>query len=143
MFCEKCGTQCADGTAFCNNCGAALNNANAGATQATYQQPQYQQPQYQQPQYQQPQYQQPQYQQPATTKQPGHGLAVASLVLGILSFIVAAVICGSLGIALGGAAKSKGNKSPMATAGIVCGCIGVGLWLLAIIFWNATFMSMF
>lgn len=73
MFCSKCGSQIADGSAFCPVCGQA---AAAGAPPVQQAQPQYQQvqqPQFQQPQYQQPQqqfqqpqqqFQQPQYQQP-------------------------------------------------------------------------------
>ena len=58
MNCINCGKELSDGSAFCEQCGAAQQPE----AQPQYQQPQYQQPQYQQPQYQQPQYQQPQYQ---------------------------------------------------------------------------------
>ncbi len=60
MFCSNCGTLCADGQAFCPNCGNALQSAN---NQQTYSQ---QQPQYSQPQqpYGQPMYQQPTIQYP-------------------------------------------------------------------------------
>ena len=51
MFCNHCGNQMPEGTAFCPACGAQAQQTQ----QAYYQQPQYQQPQYQQPQYQQPQ----------------------------------------------------------------------------------------
>lgn len=52
MFCKNCGKQIDDNSVVCPYCGAETKS------QATAQQPQYQQPQYQQPQYQQPQYQQ-------------------------------------------------------------------------------------
>ena len=81
MLCPHCNTNVADGSAFCENCGAALAAAapaaaaaqpaaqvNAQPADAQYQPPAYgqageQQAQYQQPQYQ---YQQPQYQQGAS-----------------------------------------------------------------------------
>ena len=110
MVCTNCGTQMADGTAFCPNCGAAQAAPQAPVQPAYGYQPA-----------------------PQAAAQPAKGLAIASMVMGILSFFIAAVITGSLGIILGGVAKSKGNRSGMATAGIVCGVIGVGLWLIMII----------
>lgn len=82
--------------------------------------------------YNQPVYQQP-IQQPE--KQPGSGLATASLVLGILSLVLFMVpfITSILAIIFGGVAKSKGNKSGMATAGLVCGIISLVFWILLIV----------
>ena len=122
MFCRNCGTQMADGTAFCPNCGTSQ------VAQAPVQP------------------QQPAYGYtpvPQADPQPAKGLAVASLVMGIISLIVFAVIAGPLGIIFGGLAKSKGNRSGMATAGIVCGIIGVAGWLLIQIFLQGTLLSMF
>lgn len=122
MFCRNCGTQMADGTTFCPNCGTSQ------VAQAPVQP------------------QQPAYGYtpvPQADPQPAKGLAVASLVMGIVSLIVFAVIAGPLGIIFGGLAKSKGNRSGMATAGIVCGIIGVGSWLLMQIFLQGTIFSMF
>lgn len=64
---------------------------------------------------------------------PGKGFAIASMVLGIVSFFCFAVITGVLGIIFGGVAKSKGYRGGMATAGIVCGIIGVVAWFLMMI----------
>jgi len=111
--------------------------------QQTYQQPQprpqqtYQQPQQQPYQYQQ-QYQQP-YQQPY--KPPANGLAIASMVLGIVSFICYGIVTGPLAIIFGAVAKSKGNTGKMATAGLVLGIIAFALSVLYIIFWKAAFGS--
>lgn len=81
-------------------------------------------------------YNQPMYQQPIRQpeKQPGSGLATASLVLGILSLVLFMFpfITSILAIIFGGVAKSKGNKSGMATAGLVCGIISLVLWILLI-----------
>ncbi|MBQ6734494.1 MAG: hypothetical protein IJR00_06250, partial [Lachnospiraceae bacterium] len=61
-FCIRCGVQLAEGTKFCNNCGAAQGGGGQSAPQMQTQSGmQYQQPQMQQPggmQYQQPQMQQ-------------------------------------------------------------------------------------
>lgn len=136
MFCKYCGANCPDNAQICSACGSNLTMQQQPA-QAAYQQAQPQQPQYQQPQYQQPQ--QPQYQQPQQVPYqpgqmpypqpvmpaPGKGLAVAGLVLGIISFFCIPVVTGLLGIIFGGVAKSKGYRGGMATAGIVCGIIGI------------------
>ena len=95
------------------------------------------------PQY--PPYQQP-YQQPYPPYPPqngyarqGHGLAVASMVLGIVSvamlflslfisyFItsIIAFVVGIVGIALAGCAKKDGCISGMATAGLACSIVGL------------------
>lgn len=119
MFCNNCGNQIPDNSTFCPNCGTAFSQP---------QQPQ--QPQYQ-PQY--PQYpQQPggyMPPQPPVT-QPGKGMATASLVLGIVSFFCFAYIAGTLGIIFGCVAKNQGYKGKMATAGIICGAIGIVLWIV-------------
>lgn len=62
----------------------------------------------------------------------GKGPAIASLVTGILGVLccspcaVAAIICSVV-------AKSKGNKSGMATAGLVLGIIGIVIFIINII----------
>ncbi|MEE0061342.1 MAG: DUF4190 domain-containing protein [Acutalibacteraceae bacterium] len=139
MLCNRCGTDNQIGTRFCTNCGADLmeqaqhEQNQAGFQQPTYQQFDYQQNNYQQQpyqqQYQQPYYQQQMYQQPMTPAEPGRGFAIASLVLGIVSFICFPIITGGLGIAFGIVAKKKGSRSPMATAGIICGIVGIVLWI--------------
>lgn len=99
MFCQNCGAQVAEGSAFCTSCGAALNAASAQAqptpevqetpqaqptpeAQAAPQAPESAQPTYEQPApaqapqgtYQpygtQPEYQQPVYQQPPVQQPP-------------------------------------------------------------------------
>lgn len=69
----------------------------------------------------------------AAPKTPGLGLAIASMVLGIISLLCFPYITGVLAVIFGAVAKNKGCKSGMATAGIVCGIIGVALWLLMLL----------
>lgn len=71
----------------------------------------------------------------APSEQAGKGLAIASLVTGILSVVccgslfiwVAAIVCAVI-------AKSKGNKSGMATAGLILGIIGGCLCIFGVIY---------
>lgn len=94
--------------------------------QPLYQQPQQpQQTQYQQTQYQQPQYQQPQYQQLEQVK-PSNGMAIGSMVCGIIAFLISccipyvslpiAIVSIVLGII---SLKNKKGGKGMAIVGIV------------------------
>jgi hypothetical protein len=117
--------------------------------QQNYQQPNYQQPNYQQPNYPQTNYPQPNYQQPYNPQNgygqmPGmppknDGMAIAALVLGIIS------VCGSfipavLAIIFGFISRNKINNSGgalkgsgMSLAGIILGFIGIVTTIIAII----------
>lgn len=115
MICSNCGAEIPNGSTFCTSCGAQVS-----APAQSYQS-------------------QPNYNAPAgKVAEPGKGLAIASLVLGIVSFLCFPYITGVLGIIFGGVAKSKGCRSGMATAGIACGVVGVGLWLLMLIACSGT-----
>lgn len=67
---------------------------------------------------------------------PGRGQSIASLVLGLLSFFMLPIVTGTLAIVFGGIAKSKGSTSPMATAGLVCGILGIVSWILILALFN-------
>lgn len=84
-FCVKCGTQLADGSQFCPNCGTPVGNV-AEAQAAPTQEGQYQQTPYQQPPYQQQQYQQPQYQQPYQQRAPLSD-AEENKIMGVLAYL--------------------------------------------------------
>lgn len=120
--------------------------------QPQYQQPQYEQPQYQQPQYQQPQYQQPQYQQAQYQQvdyqyqnQPEEpkksiGLAVTSMVLGIVGLVFfcvpyLALPASIVGLILG-IISIKGHKGGkgMAIAGIVMSGVGILIAVIVLIY---------
>ncbi len=125
MVCNFCGTQNNDDAAFCAGCGASLVPAAPEAAPVAPAAPVY-------------------YAAPtaAPAVVPGKGLAIAALVLGIISFFCFPVITGTLGIVFGGMAKSKGYKGGMAIAGIVCGVIGVALWAIMLAA-NVSLFSMF
>ena len=108
-----------------------------------YNQPQYNQQQYNQ-QYNQQQYNQPnnynnynnyapnQYQQPQDNSR---GLAIASLVLGVVSFFCCGSVCSIVGIVLGVLSrKKKPTDNGMATAGIVLSIIALAIWAIYFIY---------
>ena len=108
-----------------------------------YNQPQYNQQQYNQ-QYNQQQYNQPnnynnynnyapnQYQQPQDNSR---GLAIASLVLGIVSFFCCGSVCSIVGIVLGVLSrKKKPTDNGMDTAGIVLSIIALAIWAIYFIY---------
>lgn len=112
MFCQNCGRQNPDGTSFCSNCGSALNGAPVAPVAPVT----------------------PVVPRPAEV--PGKGLGIASMVVGIISLVMFctgwfAIICAIVGTALGGVAlkkaKDAGVKNAMATAGLVCSVVALGL----------------
>lgn len=115
MVCNKCGNPINPGATFCTNCGAPVEAQAPQTYNAT------------------PVYDAPQNYNPTPDAPPAKGLAIASLVLGIVSLFCLPVVTGVLAAIFGGVAKSKGNTSGMATAGIVLGIIGVATWLIMII----------
>jgi len=87
-------------------------------------------------QYQAPQPQYGYQPQPQMT-QPGKGLAIGSMVLGIVGLVIGllfsmlvGIICGIVGIILAAVAKKKGFKGGMATAGLVLSIITVAVCLI-------------
>ena len=155
MLCPNCGNYVAEGTSFCTACGTRLeapSNPNPNPNPNPYGQPNSygQSNPYGQtnpnPYGQTNPYGQPNpydqnnpYGNPYGTNpnmkptQPYQGFAIASLVLGILSFFCFGIIAGGLAIAFAAIAKSNGNKSGMATAGLVCGIVGVALTVLGLL----------
>lgn len=121
MNCHVCGAPIENGATFCPNCGAAVS---ANNTQQPFQQP-----------FQQP-YQQPQ------VSNPGKGLGITSMVLGIVSLALFCVpyvpiICAILGIALGGVgihkSKSVNLKNGFAVAGLVCSIVSLAFYATILI----------
>ena len=150
MQCSHCGNYVADGTSYCPSCGAPQTapaapanpygnpNPNSNPYGQTNTNP-YGQPvtnPYGNPNpYGQPNPYGNPYGMPDPNMkqaQPYHGLAIASLVLGILSFFCFGLIAGGLAIVFAAIAKGNGNKSGVATAGLVCGIVGFVLTLISL-----------
>lgn len=72
----------------------------------------------------------------------GKGLAIASMVLGIVGLIVFGLPCGILAIIFSIVSKKKA-KSGMATAGLVLGIIDIAGWALAMALGASMFANMF
>ncbi len=126
MFCPECGAENPDEAQFCEECGAPLDQA---APKVEPAQPPAPQPAPSRPPAPRP---------PPGREPPTSGLAVASLVLGILGIVQVLPVVGSaLALLLGYMARSDIRDRPqalsgagLATAGIILGWIGVGLWVL-------------
>lgn len=118
MFCKHCGNQLPDDAEICENCGqvrtfdpVTFTNTNIGGNMMDNQF-----------------YNGNNMQMPP---QPTSGLAIASMVLGIIALVLSCfgtvgIICGLLAVILGGCALAtkKGGKG-MAIAGLVCGIIAL------------------
>ena len=124
MYCPKCGTPNKEEARFCQTCGQALNANPAPA--APPMAPVY-----------------PTY--PSTPapkpKLPGKGVGIASMSVGISSLVLfclwylafpASIVGLALGCVATKKAKEVGAKNGMATAGIVCSAIALGLFCLII-----------
>jgi uncharacterized membrane protein YvbJ len=104
MFCPKCGAQVDQGNSFCQKCGAAVGQTAAVPQPQAYTAP-------------------PMSGQVMSTVKTS-GMAIASLIMGIMGLSVLAIIFGAIGIGQvnksHGAVKGKG----MAVAGIILGILG-------------------
>ena len=73
---------------------------------------------------------------PAEPQKESKGLAIASMVLGIVAIIFGCcggwigLVCGIVGLILGIVYNKKNEKNGMATAGIVCSIIGLILFVV-------------
>lgn len=66
--------------------------------------------------------------------QPCKGLAIASMILGFLSFAFYGFLTGILSVIFAIVAKACGNKSKMATTGLVCSICAMAFWTLVVVF---------
>jgi hypothetical protein len=127
MFCPECGAANPDEAQFCQDCGAPLGEAASPA-----------EPILPPPPAGLPSEPRPVGAVPPSGEPPTSGLAIAALVLGILGIVQVLPVVGSaLALLFGYMARSDIRDRPqalsgegLATAGIVLGWIGVGLWVL-------------
>ena len=113
MYCNNCGTQNPEASAFCFKCGGALQPA-APPFQA----------------------------QPYAVERKTSGFAISGLILGIISFFlgflylifpILAIIFSGIGIGQTGKNHAVGGRG-MAVAGLVCGIISLIGWILLFVF---------
>lgn len=141
MFCPNCGTLNEDHALFCGACGTKLTE-----TQVS-QQPSTEQPAVPANSYYQVQSGavQTNWQPPQVEKVPGSGLGVVSLVLGVVSIVLSMVwqlsaVCSGLAVLLATVSLCKADRAKqsnsVATAGLICGLIGIALALLIGLAWN-------
>ena len=138
--CNTCGTVATEGVHFCPRCGASMTapapETTPAPTLATTPSPDAPPPP-PPPPYAAPQYQYPAQYGPGRPASATNGLAVASLVLGIITLCgigsILAVIFGYIG--KGQIDRSGGTQSGrgLAIAGIVLGWVGIGLLVLFIV----------
>lgn len=142
--CKQCGAPMDDDSKFCTNCGASsepagqenVNNAEPVSDNQT-QQTQNLTQQYieneQQQQYQQTQQNYNSYSTTAGSPDAGKGMAIASLVCGIVGVVffffglstIISLILGILGVIFAGQAKKKGNTTGMRTAGFIVSLVSL------------------
>ena len=123
-ICPNCGTSSPDTNAFCNRCGYAYNNMRSAPRPNPAPAPNPVPPAYRPPVNVAP-------------SNKGRGFGIASMICGIVAllfaFIYLGIILGILGIIFGAVSKSKGYRGGMATAGIVCASIALGLSTLIVV----------
>ncbi|MFC2022993.1 DUF4190 domain-containing protein [Chloroflexota bacterium] len=118
MYCPKCGAENPEGASFCQKCGAGLTQPIPASAPAP---------------------QQPIVMQAERTS----GMAITSLVLGIVGFIINPLSV--LAIIFGAVALSQIGKDPtlkgkgMAVAGLVLGIVIAAIWIILIIFASNSF----
>ena len=116
MFCSQCGTQLADGSKFCMNCGASLQAAPAPAAEAPVEAPVYEAPAapayeapaapaYEAPAYAQPTYPMPQQGEYAAPEAPKKKKGKVFLIIGIIALALILLLTVSC------AATKLGGKS--------------------------------
>lgn len=165
MNCKICGATIGDFDNNCSVCGTPVVKDDAPYQPAPEQpvnpQPVYPQDGYQQPTYPQNGFQQPYQPAAPAPADPGKGLGIASMVLGIVGFVSCCClsatgigafigpVCLIVGLILGFVAKSKsksvGAKNSPALAGIILSIIPLALALIFVIviaIFGSTIMGM-
>lgn len=129
MFCPKCGAQVNPGSSYCQKCGAAVSQPVVAQPQAATALPMPGQ---------------------AVSAVKTSGMAIASLVLGIVGFVffpfvpsVLAIIFGVIGINQVNSSKGAIGGKGMAVAGLVLGIVAIALTILVIVWivYNLTWFS--
>lgn len=133
MFCPKCGAQLEEGAKFCSSCGESI------AETDNHEEPAFETAPEQETSYTYTIPENPNQtvftptSVSGTENQSGGGAAIASLVLGIVSFVccccgviaIPGIVCGILGL--------NSNKRGLAIAGLIISSIVFLLWIFSLI----------
>ena len=124
-FCKQCGSELENGVKFCPKCGAAVESSvEVNATALTVSESRQQ----------------------AAVKvksaDAGHGLAIGSLVCGIIGVVLwffgytclISVVLGIVGLVLAGNAKKEGNTEGLRTAGFIVSLIALIIGIIITIY---------
>ena len=121
--CSACGGELRETDCICPTCGATLlRNPAVGIQSPSPQQPLYQQNMSYLPPY-------------PVRQSPSQGMAIASLVMSILSWVLCPIIFAAVGLIFGLIARSNDRTNGMALAGIVVSIINIVIWVLIIVFY--------
>jgi hypothetical protein len=111
MFCPQCGTENPEEATTCSDCGAELQMPSAGVSQKVYAQ-----------------------------SPPTSNMALASLILGILGWLMLPIVGSILAIVFGHAALGEIDRADgqiggrgLAQAGLILGYVALGIAVLSIV----------
>ena len=124
-FCKQCGSELENGVKFCPKCGAAVESGVATNPAPPIASESRQQPEVK-----------------AKSADAGHGLAIGSLVCGIIGIVLwffgytclISVVLGIVGLVLAGNAKKEGNTEGIRTAGFIVSLIALIIGIIITIY---------
>lgn len=119
--CSACGGELRETDLICPTCGATILRSPASGVQSPYPQ--------------QPLYQQNMPYPYPVRQSPSQGMAVASLVMSILSWVLCPVVFAIVGLIFGLIARSNDRTNGMALAGVVVSIINIVIWVLFLVFY--------
>ena len=129
MKCQNCGKELNDDFQLCPYCGSAVNSADSQQTEHTYTSPAGNTYNYG------TQQQTTQYQPNIQNQKKNGVIGVLALVFGIIGMLSSCAVVGILpaiiGVIFGIIGISTKNRKGMSIAGLVCGCIGVFIFVIA------------
>lgn len=138
-FCSNCGAEIPEGTKFCPNCGAAVKIQPVTGTQTGAQGASGNQAQNN---YNQGNSYQPAAYKSSSSGEEGHGLAIGSLVCGIIGVVCwffgagsfLSIILGIVGLVLAGNSKKSGNSEGVRTAGFILSLIALIVGIIVFLY---------
>ena len=124
-FCKQCGSELENGVKFCPKCGAAVESGVATNPAPPIASESRQQPEVK-----------------AKSADAGHGLAIGSLVCGMIGIVLwffgytclISVVLGIVGLVLAGNAKKEGNTEGIRTAGFIVSLIALIIGIIITIY---------